>query len=84
VLASGNCIDGSICGAGKSSDTCKAGTTGSTKYSPATAASVAMFSTAYKEFGVGTHTVLIRQNSCAAAQRCAVLCCAVLLGAFVG
>jgi hypothetical protein len=79
VLASGNCIDGSICGAAKSPATCRAGTTGSTKYRPATAASIAMFSTAYKTFGVGTHTVLIRQNSCAAAERCAVL-----LGAFVG
>jgi hypothetical protein len=63
VLASSNCIDGSICGAGKAKAICKAGTTGSTLYTPDRALSASMFSSVYKLFGAGTHTVLIRINS---------------------
>jgi hypothetical protein len=63
MLAGGNCIDGSICGAGKAAATCRAGTTLQRKYSPEEAMHSAIFSSAYKVFGPGTHTILIRANS---------------------
>jgi hypothetical protein len=63
MLASGNCIDGSTCGTGQATATCRAGTTLQRRFSPEEAMHSAMFSSAYKVFGPGTHTVLIRQNT---------------------
>ena len=63
VLAAGNCVDGSVCGAGKAAATCRAATTMARRYSPEEAIHNEMFSSAYLLFGPGTHTVLIRINS---------------------
>lgn len=60
VLASGSCINGDTCGIGKSPAGCRAVTTGSTTYTPDRALASGFFSSTYKEFGVGTHTVLLR------------------------
>ena len=63
ILASGNCVDGSICGAGQDVATCRAGTTGQRKYTPQEAMHSPMFSSVYNVFAPGTHTVLVRANA---------------------
>jgi hypothetical protein len=63
LLASGSCVDGSICGAGKPASTCRSGTTLQRRITPDEAIQISMFSSVHMVFPPGTHTVLIRQNS---------------------
>ncbi len=63
LLASGSCVDGSICGAGKPASTCRSGTTLQRRITPDEAIQISMFSSVHMVFPPGSHTVLIRQNS---------------------
>ena len=62
ILATGNCIDGSACGPGKTYSYCKATATQGRSYSNDDAVASPQFSTAYKVFAPGTYTVLLRTN----------------------
>ncbi len=65
VLASGNCIDGSVCGPRMSYSGCKLATAlgGTERLSEDAAVASMYYSTAYKVFSPGTYTVLVRANS---------------------
>jgi hypothetical protein len=63
VLASGSCIDGSVCAAGLLSTTCKSATSGGRHLKEDIAVANMYYSTAYKLFQPGTYTVLVRGNS---------------------
>ncbi len=63
LLADGNCIDGSVCGAGSAYSSCKTATSASQTLSSDAAVASAQFSTAHLVLIPGTYTLLLRANA---------------------
>jgi hypothetical protein len=61
MLAAGTCQDGNLCGGAYSQ--CQRNTINNVNQGIAKAVSGKYFSTAYKVFAQGTHTVLLRHNN---------------------
>jgi hypothetical protein len=63
LLAAGNCIDGSVCGAGSAYSSCKTATSASQALSSDAAVSSSQFSTAHLVLIPGNYTVLLRADA---------------------